>query len=126
VRRGQNYGWPQLEGSRCTPARGPNCDPAGTVLPVTEYPTASPNCSVTGGFVYRAGRIPSLQGAYVYGDYCSGKVWALRHNGASVTEQTEVADTDIRISSFAMDLAGNIYALAHSDSGGGIYRISGR
>jgi hypothetical protein len=81
---------------------------------------------VTGGFVYRAGRIPSLQGAYVYGDYCSGKVWALRHNGASVTEQTEVADTDIRISSFAMDLAGNIYALAHSDSGGGIYRISGR
>jgi glucose/arabinose dehydrogenase len=126
VRRGQNYGWPQLEGSRCTPARGQACNPAGTVLPVTEYPTASPNCSVTGGFVYRAGRIASLQGAYVYGDYCSGKVWALRHNGSSVTEQMEVADTDIRISSFAMDLAGNIYALAHSDSGGGIYRISGR
>jgi glucose/arabinose dehydrogenase len=123
IRKGQDYGWPQLEGSHCNAARARNCDPAGTVLPVTEYPTASPNCAVTGGFVYRGGAIPSLQGAYVYGDYCSGKVWALRYDGQKVTEQMEIADTNVNISSFAVDLAGNVYALAHSNSGGGIYKI---
>jgi hypothetical protein len=92
---------------------------------VAEYATARPNCAVTGGFVYRGGAIPSLQGAYVYGDYCSGKVWALRYDGQRVTEQLEIADTDINISSFAVDLAGNLYALAHSAGGGGIYKIGG-
>jgi len=42
-----------------------------------------------------------------------------------VTEQLEIADTDINISSFAVDLAGNLYALAHSAGGGGIYKIGG-
>jgi glucose/arabinose dehydrogenase len=125
IRKGGDYGWPQLEGSHCNAARARNCDPSGTVLPVAEYATARPNCAVTGGFVYRGGAIPSLQGAYVYGDYCSGKVWALRYDGQRVTEQLEIADTDINISSFAVDLAGNLYALAHSAGGGGIYKIGG-
>jgi glucose/arabinose dehydrogenase len=123
VTKGGNYGWPQVEGTHCNTARSANCDRSNGTLPVIDYATASPNCSVTGGFVYRAGRIPSLQGAYVYGDYCSGKIWALRYDGAKVTEQLEVADTSVNISSFARDLAGNLYALAHSDAGGGIYRI---
>jgi glucose/arabinose dehydrogenase len=123
VTKGGNYGWPQMEGTHCNAARGSNCQREGTVAPVLDYPTASPNCSVTGGFVYRAGRIPSLEGAYVYGDYCSGKIWALRYDGKKVTEQTEIADLPVNISSFATDRAGNLYALAHSDSGGGIYRI---
>jgi glucose/arabinose dehydrogenase len=126
VTKGANYGWPQIEATHCNAAKSATCDKTGTVPPIIEYPTASPNCSITGGFVYRAGRIPSLQGAYVYGDYCSGKVWALRYDGAKVTEQREIADTSIQISSFAIDRAGNIYALAHSDSGGGIFRIAGQ
>jgi glucose/arabinose dehydrogenase len=122
ITKGGNYGWPQLEATHCNSARSNSCSPEGTVLPVTEYPTASPNCAVTGGFVYRAGRIPSLQGAYVYSDYCSGKLWALRYDGSKVTEQAQVADLNANVSSLAMDAAGNLYALDHKDAGG-IYLI---
>jgi len=122
VRKGQNYGWNRIEAETCTGGR--TCDKSDTILPVVSYPTGS-NCSVTGGFVYRAGRIPAIQGAFVYGDYCSGKVWALRYDGTRVSEQMEIADGDFRISSFAIDLAGNLYALAHGEApnGAGIYRI---
>jgi glucose/arabinose dehydrogenase len=123
VRKGQNYGWNRIEAEQCTGGRA--CDKSDTVLPVIFYPTGA-NCSVTGGFVYRAGRIPQLQGAYIYGDYCSGKIWALRYDGSRTTEQMEVADTDFRISSFAADRSGNLYALSHGDApgGGGIFRLT--
>ncbi len=124
IRKGQNYGWPQVEGTQCNAARASNCDRTGTVPPVIDYATASPNCSVTGGFVYRKGDLPQVQGAYVYGDYCSGKIWALRYDGNRVTEQAEIVDNAFAISSFAMDAGGTLYALAHSDSPSGIYRIS--
>ena len=71
IGKGGDYGWNTLEGSRCfSPATG--CDAAGTVLPVWEYPLNSGNCSVIGGYVYRGERLPSLAGAYVFGDFCSG------------------------------------------------------
>ena len=81
VVRGGNYGWNVLEGTHCfSPKTG--CDPTGKALPVLEYPING-GCSVIGGYVYRAAAIPSLAGAYVYGDFCSGKVSALRYDGAS-------------------------------------------
>jgi len=122
VRKGQNYGWNRIEAEQCR--GGGACDKSDTVLPVIFYPTGA-NCSVTGGFVYRGGRIPQVQGAYIYGDYCSGKIWALRHDGSRTTEQMEVADTDFRISSFAVDRSGTLYGLAHGEApgGGGIFRL---
>lgn len=123
VRKGANYGWAILEANRCV--RGSNCDRSGTVPPVIDYPTSGGNCSVTGGYVYRKGDIPQIQGAYVYADYCSGRVWALRYDGSQVTEHTQVADVSFRISSFAVDRAGNLYAVGHGEApgGAGIYRV---
>ena len=64
--------------------------------------------------------MPWLVGAYVYGDYCSGKIWGLRHDGASVTEQALLLDSDLSISSFGLDLEGTLYVLSRND---GIYRV---
>jgi glucose/arabinose dehydrogenase len=122
VTKGGNYGWNVMEGEDCR-GGGANCNRDGKILPVIDYPTGA-DCSVSGGFVYRGTAVPSLAGAYVYGDYCSGKVWALRYDGTRMTEQRQIADSSMRISSFARDNTGELYVLAYDDSGGGIFRIA--
>jgi glucose/arabinose dehydrogenase len=118
---GGNYGWSVMEGNQCL-GGGAGCDNAGMVPPVFVYPTAGGNCSITGGFVYRGQALASLRGAYVYGDYCSGKVWALRYDGSRVTEQAEIADGPFTLSSFGFDAQGELYALAYSS--GGIFKLT--
>ena len=118
VRRGLNYGWNVMEGSECfEPSRG--CDRQGLEMPIAEYGREG-GCSVTGGYVYRGARLPSLYGAYVYGDFCSGKIWALRYEGGQVTEQLELVDSRLEISSFGVDQDGEIFVLSFD---GGIYRV---
>ena len=120
IRRGLNYGWNTMEGSSCfKPSRG--CDSQGLEMPVAEYGREG-GCSVTGGYVYRGARLPSLYGAYVYGDFCSGKIWALRYEGGQVTEQLELVDSKLEISSFGEDQDGEIFVLSFD---GGIYRLVG-
>ncbi|MBI5016134.1 MAG: PQQ-dependent sugar dehydrogenase [Deltaproteobacteria bacterium] len=117
-RGGENYGWNVMEGFHCFGAA--TCNQAGLTLPVVEYTHAGGNCSVTGGFVYRGGRLPALQGIYLYGDYCSGRIWGLRRNGAA-WENGLLLTTALQISSFGEDEAGNLYV---ADLGAGdIYRI---
>ena len=111
IRRGRNYGWDIMEGSRCFPIRTQACDTDGLEPPVAEY-GHDEGCSITGGYVYRGTRLPSLYGAYVYGDYCSGNLWALRHDGSRVTEQIRLAETRLRISSFGEDSSGEVYVLS--------------
>ena len=118
VERGGDYGWNTLEGTRCFSPRA-SCDPGGTVLPVWEYPTGEA-CSVIGGYVYRGDRIPSLYGAYVFGDYCSGQIWALRYDGQKVTEFLLLADTGLRIASFGEARDGELFVLSQNS---GIYRL---
>jgi glucose/arabinose dehydrogenase len=114
VRRGGNYGWRLMEGAHCyKPAR---CDGQGLELPVAEYANASGRCSVTGGYVYRGTGMPALAGTYVYGDFCSGEVFALRDGRQRVLLATRLA-----ISSFGEDEAGEIYVVDHR--GGGVYRL---
>jgi hypothetical protein len=90
------------------------------VLPVIEYGRDF-GCSVTGGYVYRGEELPSLYGAYVYGDFCSGRIWALKHDGDSVVDLLDIVDTTLTISSFAQDLAGELYILSFD---GKIYRFA--
>ena len=118
IAKGANYGWNIMEGSHCySPATG--CNQSGLTLPVVEY-DHSQGCSVTGGYVYRGDQIPSLQGYYIYGDYCSGNIWALAYNGSVVTENILLVDSGLSITSFGEDLAGNLYIL---DRQGGIYTL---
>lgn len=78
---GENYGWNLLEGSHCYPASIPNCSQQGLTPPVAEYDHDRGDCSVTGGFVYRGDEYPGLQGMYLYGDFCSGRIRGLKHAG---------------------------------------------
>jgi glucose/arabinose dehydrogenase len=117
IKKGANYGWNILEGTQCL-SGGSNCNRTGLEPPVIEYPTAGSDCAVVGGFVYRGEGIPALRGAYVYGDYCSGKIWALRYDGSRVTEQAQIASMSGAMSSFAEDSRGEIYALSFATSGG--------
>lgn len=117
-----NFGWPLMEGLHCFPAHT-DCDREGLNLPVAEFPQGMGECSVTGGYVYRGGRTPALQGRYVVGDYCSGRIWLVWNEGARQDpqwRQTELADTDLNISSFGEDGTGELYVL---DLEGSIYRM---
>jgi glucose/arabinose dehydrogenase len=121
---GLNYGWPILEGNHCYESA--TCvPPAGYQPPITEYSHAD-GCSVTGGYVYRGTEQPGLGGFYLFGDYCSGNLWAIRADAAApaggiVTPQLLLA-TGLAISSFGEDAAGELY-LADLN-GGSIYRIT--
>ncbi len=106
---GANYGWNLMEGAACFAER--DCSGVGLVPPVAEYGRAD-GCSVTGGYVYRGLRLPSLYGAYVYGDFCSGRIWALRFDGRAVTEHIQIADTDLQIASFAEGPDGELYVIS--------------
>ena len=121
VRVGRNYGWNIMEGSHCfSPLSG--CSNAGLELPIAEYGRGD-GCSVTGGYVYRGQRLPSLAGAYVFGDFCSGKIWGLRYDGESVTENLLLVESGLNITSFGQDLTGEIYVLSRN---AGIYRLVAR
>lgn len=73
---GGNYGWNITEGFACFTT--PDCDRTGLQLPRAVYGHDDQGgCSITGGFVYRGAALPELDGWYVYGDLCSGRLWAL-------------------------------------------------
>lgn len=115
VEAGNNYGWRIMEGNHCfLPPRG--CSTTGLTLPVVEYRNQSPSCAVTGGYVYRGKRVDFLQGTYIFGDYCSGRIMGLIDGQPLV-----LLASGLRISSFGEDEAGELYVVDH---GGGIYKIT--
>ena len=121
VERGKNYGWRIMEGTSCyNPASG--CNREGLEPPIAEYEHAS-GCSITGGYVYRGTRIPGLVGRYLFADYCSGRIWALTEGGANRWATAQLLSTDLRISSFGEDAAGDVYVIDHA---GAVYLITAR
>lgn len=115
---GQNYGWDTREGQHCF--RAESCPSEGLTDPVAEY-SHDLGCSVTGGYVYRGAALPALQSAYVYGDYCSGRIWALRRDSAGAWQQRDLLATGLSISGFGEDEAGELYVL---DLAGALYRFA--
>jgi glucose/arabinose dehydrogenase len=114
----RNYGWNVMEATHCyAPATG--CDTSGKVLPILEY-DHSLGCAVVGGYRYRGGD-PTLVGRYIYGDFCSGRIWAASQSGSTWTS-TVVLDTPLLISSFGEDDAGELYLASYGD--GALYRIT--
>ena len=90
--QGLNYGWDVMEGTHChaTAVVSPPCHDPSLVLPVTElehsiYETPPCGVAITGGSVYRGAAIPGLPGEYFFSDYCVGKVWSFRWDGAGGT-----------------------------------------
>ena len=111
---GPNGGWPLLEGNHCF--RFDDCNPEPFFAPVFEYFHDSGRCSVTGGVVYRGSSISELDGAYLFGDYCSGEVWGLR--AGDPTEVVVLTDPDdvflprlFGLTSFGVGPDGEVYLL---------------
>jgi glucose/arabinose dehydrogenase len=119
-RGGENYGWNIMEGLHCFRSR--TCDASGLVKPAMEYGHGQ-GCSVTGGMVYRGRTFPQLAGTYLYGDYCSGRIWGLRRQGDQWISR-ELVKTKLSISTFGEDEEGEVYVADHSS--GAIYRVEGR
>ena len=106
---GENYEW-RLQGRhpplRCTTWLHPGT-PTG---PIFEYDHGNGDCAITGGYVYRGAAISSLAGPYVFGDYCSGRIWTLAGAAGGWTRAL-LLDTDIDLASFGEDRAGELYVL---------------
>jgi hypothetical protein len=116
---GENYGWNRMEGFHCY-IPDANCNDGTLTLPILEH-DHSQGCSVTGGFVYRGSLSPQLYGVYLYGDYCSGRIWGATRDSAGNWSKRQVS-TSQYISSFGEDEAGELYVVEHS---GSVRRIVG-
>ncbi len=144
VSRGANLGWPMLEGSICR-----NVDDyvklnyyaleEGTIYddqcidlehlnnPIISYTTRrTGNCAIIGGLVYRGTAIPWLSGTYIFGDFCSGRIWALHEDHTRNHNKVLIVELDGLITSFGMDgekellvsmVGGQIYRLVEADGG---------
>jgi uncharacterized repeat protein (TIGR03806 family) len=122
--KGANHGWSVMEGSHpfhINARRGPT----PIVPPVVEHHHTICR-SITGGYVYQGDKFPELRGAYVYGDYEYGKMWAFRYDAArkKVLWHKELTDSAVKISSFGMGRDGSFYALDNST--GEIYQLDRR
>jgi glucose/arabinose dehydrogenase len=116
---GENYGWNIMEGAHCYP--GGACDQTGLTLPVHEYDHTL-GCSITGGFVSRDAASVNLWGTYIFGDFCSGRIWGLQRM-QSGRDAFLLADTTSVLSTFGEDEAGHLYAADYNT--GAIYRFFG-
>jgi len=122
VRTGGNYGWRVMEGFHCYDIQE-TCRKDGYILPLLEYDHQGGRCSITGGYVYRGRAIPALVGVYIYGDYCSGEVFAVRtaQGGRIVGEPWLLVKAKVLISSFGEDDRGEVYVLDHK---GAVYQLA--
>jgi uncharacterized repeat protein (TIGR03806 family) len=108
IEKGGNYGWSVMEGTHpFRPER--KHGPTPILKPVVEHPHSDFR-SLTGGYVYRGKRLPELQGAYIYGDFDTGRVWALRYHDKKMTDR-ELCRTTLRLVSFGEDQNGELYHL---------------
>ena len=114
VELGGNYGWKFFEGTSCFSG---DCDDAGLVAPIFEYEQGNGDRSITGGYVYRGDAINSLQEKYIYGDFVSGRIWALDEDGS---DNELVVASGLNIASFGTDANEELYVCAFD---GTIYKF---
>ncbi len=121
VKNGGNYGWNFMEGNDCYDP--PNdCEEPGLIRPVFEY-NHSVGQSITGGRFYQHTEIKQLYGAYIYGDFVSGKIWALFYKDGRFQKNSLVTNEINGIASFGEDFDKQLYVLSFD---GSIYRFKGK
>ena len=113
-----NYGWNEREGAHCF--EPPSGCATTFIEPVTEY-GRSQGASVTGGYVYRGTAIADLVGWYVFGDFVSGRIFAVPGDSTPTVSPEVLLDTPNSIVAFAEDVAGELYFVDYS--AGTIHRI---
>lgn len=113
--KGGNYGWNILEGTFCF--NDDDCTINGAIAPLYEYGRADNDKSITGGYVYRGSDIPELKGYYIYGDFVSGRIWALDQSGNNQL----LVETGLSVASFGTDENNELYICSFD---GKIYRFT--
>jgi uncharacterized repeat protein (TIGR03806 family) len=120
IQKGGNFGWNVREGLHGYPDPNTPKPPGNNFIdPVAEYDHGS-GCSVTGGYVYRGGAVPSLGGVYLYTDYCAGTLWALTQNNGVPGANRVIGQIPGNPTSFGEDAAGELYATSFN---GNLYTL---
>jgi glucose/arabinose dehydrogenase len=114
---GQNFGWPLWEGTHCVNATSTGACPALGTLPVAQYPHGDQGCAVVGLAVYR-GAISPLDGSFLVGDYCSGKIWSLHFTPDQGWVFQELLDTSLMLAGGGNDDDGEVYVISCECGGG--------
>lgn len=118
IQRGANYGWSVWEGPQMI---HPDLPLGPTpVTPPTHVHSHSEARSITGGYVYRGKKFPDLVGRYIYGDWVTGKIWALQEKKNGKPEVHEIANTGLSIICFGES---NEHELTVVSYDGGIYEL---
>ena len=135
--KGANYGWKIMEADHCfNPEEF--CDTLGLTMPIHEYPnnaaylrilmgmneSEATGCSVTGGYVFRGNKASSFYGTYIFGDYCTGRIWAFKKQKNKITKFQNIRkelkktseDLPLLISSFGEDSSGKLYVVDYLGS----------
>jgi putative heme-binding domain-containing protein len=116
VEKGGNYGWSVQEGSQTVRPEGKR-GPTPILPPTVEHDHTEAR-SLTGGRAYYGKRFPELSGVYVYGDYVTGKLWGLKHDGKKVTWKQELANSPLEVIDFGEGRDGELYILDHGGTVG--------
>jgi glucose/arabinose dehydrogenase len=107
---GLNFGWNRMEGAHCFPP-GDDCRGDAFTPPVSEYGREL-GCTVIGGYVYRGSQYPALVGAYLFADYCSGRIFAIDSGATELVAPVEVGSSGGSIAAFGEDAGGELYVLS--------------
>jgi len=121
VTSGYNGGWSRMEGPQSVAAD--ILPPTPISAPAAAHPH-SEAASITGGEFYQGRRFPELAKSYIYGDWETGKIWALWHDGTRTTRLQELCDTTLKIVDFASAAGGEMLVLDHQEGkASGIYQL---
>lgn len=120
IENGKNYGWRCYEGNHEFNMSG--CNYPEYIFPIWEYSSNSGSeCSITGGYIYRGPGVPQLEGKYIYGDYCSNKIWALTYDGINPPSTQLLFNSSGGLTSFGVDQNQELYWTSFN---GNIYRFT--
>jgi glucose/arabinose dehydrogenase len=124
VTKGGNYGWGIREASHPFGPKGSG-KRDDLIDPIWEYDHRV-GFSITGGHVYRGTAFPELEGKYVYADYVTGKIWALKYDdqGKKVVSNEAIPSIKYPVLSFGEDEKGEIYSLIASAKGQSVFRFA--
>ena len=118
---GHNFGWSAMLGPDCFAVF--RCDPGQFTPPILTYDHDT-GCAIIGGYRYRGSAINGLNGTYLYGDFCSGAIWGGIQQADGHWQATHLHSSDLRISTFGEDEAGELYVVHYGSKDGALYRLT--
>ena len=115
---GINWGWNLREGF--APYNG-GAKPPGARDPILVRSHSAGDCAIIGGYVYRGSAISFFNGAYVFGDECTGELRAVVQQNGAVTQSKDLLANVPQLTTFGEGPAGELYAASLN---GSLYRLA--